>query len=74
MMPDHLDTGLADLAVISERCGWPSELLPSVADLLRSGDDQAVFRVNPIRHAAAHGLPEGPVVECFLHAAHRGLV
>ena len=36
---------------------------------MRSADEVALFRVNPIAFAAEHGVSEQEVVDLFLHAA-----
>ena len=50
---------------------------PSVAEALKKSvetdPDRALNRINPLAYAAAHGLPEEPVIGGFVHAARLGL-
>src|SRR5271157_2789540 len=50
---------------------------PSAAEALKKSvdtdPDRALNRINPFAYAAAHGLPEEPVIGVFVHAARLGL-
>ena len=46
----------------------------ALAVLIRSGRDQDVVRINPVRFAGEHDLDEAAVVELFLHARKVGLL
>ncbi len=41
--------------------------------LVRRGQDTDLFRVNPLRYAATHGLQEEEAIDLFLHATRGGL-
>ena len=41
--------------------------------VIRSGDDDALFRINPVKFAADKGLAEAEAIDLFLHAAAAGL-
>ena len=42
--------------------------------LIRTGQDEALFRINPIRFAAERGLAEIEAINLYLHATLAGLV
>jgi class 3 adenylate cyclase len=46
----------------------------ALGTLIRSGDDHAVVRVNPLRFAQENDLDEAAVVDVFLHARKVGLM
>ena len=52
----------------------PDELLRALADLIRSGRDEDVVRINPVRFAELHGFEPDAVVSLFLHARKHGLL
>jgi hypothetical protein len=41
--------------------------------LIRSGEDDALFRINPIKFAADKGIAEAGAIDLFLHATAEGL-
>ena len=70
-----------DERLLSARLGELANRLPerfaeaaALAVLIRSGRDQDVVRINPIRFAGEHELDEEAVVELFLHARKVGLL
>ncbi len=63
--PDLLESRL-------ERLG-DSRAVSRLRARLRSGDDRAIFRVNPFTFAAEEGVPDTEAVELFLRAAAVGL-
>ncbi|HTL53961.1 MAG TPA: DUF5939 domain-containing protein [Planctomycetota bacterium] len=52
---------------------WSPRVVSKVEALIRSGDDRALFRVNPIKFAADRNIAEAEAIDLFLHAAHLGL-
>jgi class 3 adenylate cyclase len=66
-----LDAGLARLEAAH---GWSPRVVSRLEALLRTGDDMALFRINPLAFAAERGVEEGEAVDLFLHAAAQGLV
>jgi len=49
------------------------KVLQKMELLIRQGDDEELFRINPIRFAAERGLIEHEAVDAFLHGARHGL-
>jgi class 3 adenylate cyclase len=52
---------------------WTPRVVSKLEALLRSPDDFALFKVNPLRFAAEKGIDETEAVDLFLHAAKLGL-
>jgi hypothetical protein len=44
------------------------ELVDAVGAFVRTAEDDALVRVNPVRFAAEHGFTVDAVLETFLHA------
>jgi class 3 adenylate cyclase len=65
-----LDEGLAGLEGAR---AWSPRVVSRLEALIRTGDDAALFRVNPFAFAAERGLAPGEAVDLFLHAAALGL-
>jgi class 3 adenylate cyclase len=72
-MPE-IDEALLDerLAELERARAWRPQVLPKLAAWIR-GDEQALFRVNPLAFAEARGIDANEAVDLFLHAAHVGL-
>ena len=45
----------------------------SMKDLVETGSDRALNRLNPLAFAAAQGLGEGAIIGALLHASRIGL-
>ena len=52
---------------------WGPRVVSRLEAVIRSGNDEALFRINPITFAADKSLPETEVIDLFLHAAAVGL-
>jgi class 3 adenylate cyclase len=52
---------------------WSPRVVSRLEALIRTGDDGALFRVNPFTFASERGLDEGEAVDLFLHATALGL-
>lgn len=65
-----LDQKLAELE--SARV-WSPRLISKLESLIRSGDDWALFRVNPFAFAEERGVSEDEAVDLFLTASKLGL-
>jgi hypothetical protein len=52
---------------------WSPRVVSRLEALIRSGEDEALFRVNPIRFAADKGIAEAEAIDLFLHAVAQGL-
>jgi class 3 adenylate cyclase len=61
------------LAVLEAARAWSPRTISRLETLVRTGDDLAVFRVNPVKFAAERGLSEAETIDLFLHAAAVGL-
>ncbi len=65
-----LDERLADL---EKARAWSPRLISKLESHIRSGDDEALFRINPYTFAMQRGLNEAEVIDLFLHASALGL-
>ncbi|MGK9171059.1 adenylate/guanylate cyclase domain-containing protein [Inquilinus limosus] len=63
----------ARLAELEAARSWSPRVVSRLEQLIRSGDDAAVFRVNPIKFAQQHHLTEPEAIDLFLHATAAGL-
>ena len=68
-------------ALLAEGLERLAAATPAAADLIetfgafvRTADDDALVRINPIAFAERHGLPSAAVIELFLHARKLGLL
>jgi class 3 adenylate cyclase len=52
---------------------WSPRVVSRLENLIRSGDDGALFRINPIKFAHQHHLAEAEAIDLFLHATSVGL-
>ena len=62
------------LARLESSRAWSPRVVSRLESLLRSGADEAVFRINPIRFASDRGIAENEAIDLFLNAALAGLV
>jgi len=49
-------------------------ILDAFKTFLESAPDEALFRMSPLRYAAAHGISEQDGIDLFLHATHAGIL
>ena len=49
-------------------------ILDAFAAFLDSAPDEALFRMSPLRYAAAQGIAEQEGIDLFLHATHAGIL
>ena len=61
-------------AILGRLDAVPGELLRALAELIRSGRDEDVVRINPVRFAELHGFETDAVVSLFLRARKLGLL
>jgi class 3 adenylate cyclase len=61
------------LAALEAARGWSPRTISRLETLVRAGDDEAVFRVNPVKLAAERGMAEAETIDLFLHASAVGL-
>jgi len=52
---------------------WSPRVISRLEALIRSGADEDLFRINPIKFAADKGMVESEAIDLFLHAAAQGL-
>ena len=74
-MQGKIDEKLLDekLEVLEKARNWSPRVVAKVENLIRSQDDFALFRVNPIQFAAEKSIPEQEAIDLFLHSAKTGL-
>jgi class 3 adenylate cyclase len=53
---------------------WSPRVVSRLEAVIRSGSDEALFRINPVNFAAEKSLAETEAIDLFLHAAAVGLV
>jgi class 3 adenylate cyclase len=61
------------LARLEAARAWSPRVVSRLEALIRTGDDAALFRVNPFTFAEERGLEPGEAVDLFLHATPTGL-
>ncbi len=61
------------LAALERARAWTPRLVSKLEALIRTQDEDKLFRVNPIAFASERGLSEQEAVDLFLHAAKLGL-
>ena len=66
----ELDERLAALETVRT---WSPRLISKLESLIRTGDDRALFRINPLTFAAERNIAEAEAIDLFLHATSRGL-
>jgi class 3 adenylate cyclase len=62
------------LAALEAARAWSPRTISRLETLVRAADDEAVFRVNPIKFAAERGMAETETIDLFLHATAVGLL
>ena len=65
-----LDAGLTR---VEQGRAWSARLVARLEGLIRGVDDAALYRVNPMRFAAEHGVQPDEAVDLFVHATAAGL-
>ncbi|MEI9925407.1 MAG: DUF5939 domain-containing protein [Bradyrhizobium sp.] len=61
------------LVALEAAKSWSPRVVSRLEMLLRSGTDEALFRVNPIQFAAEKSIAEAEAIDLFLHACVAGL-
>ena len=74
-MGSQIDEGLLDekLAIIEGVKSWQPRLISKLESVIRSGDEDTLFRMNPIRFAREKGVEEEEAIDLFLHSVKAGL-
>jgi class 3 adenylate cyclase len=70
-----IDEKLLDerLAALEAARTWSPRLVSKLEAHIRSADDAALLRINPVRFAAEKGIGEDEAIDLFLHASAVGL-
>jgi hypothetical protein len=58
---------------IEQARAWSLRVISKFETLIRSGDDQALYRVNRLAFARDRAIAEPEAIDLFLHAARCGL-
>jgi class 3 adenylate cyclase len=61
------------LGALGSARGWAPNVVPELERFIRTADDYALFRVNPIHYGGLTGLSGEDAIELFVHAANVGL-
>jgi class 3 adenylate cyclase len=74
-MPTLADERALDarLAQLEAARAWSPRVVSRLESLIRAGEDDELFRVNPLAFASQRGLDEAEAVDLFLHATAQGL-
>lgn len=62
------------LALLRASARFSPEVVQDLATFLAGAPEEELFRMNPLRYAARHQLPERLAVDLFLHATNAGLL
>ncbi len=61
------------LAQLEEARSWSSRVISKLETMIRTADDYALFRVNPLQYAKEKGMAEAEAIDLFLPTAKVGL-
>lgn len=61
------------LAALEGVRSWSPRVISKLETMIRTADDYALFRINPLQYAKEKGLTESEAIDLFLHAAKIGL-
>src|SRR5919107_5362319 len=61
------------LAALEAARAWSPRVISKLESHIRTADDVALFRINPIRFAAEKTITEAEAIDLFLHGAFLGL-
>ena len=61
------------LEIVERARTWSPRAVAKLESLIRSGEDRALFRINPLAYAGERALPENEAVDLFVIASHVGL-
>ena len=63
----------AKLSVLEESRSWSPRVISKLETMIRTADDYALFRINPMQYANEKGMAENESIDLFLYAAKAGL-
>jgi class 3 adenylate cyclase len=74
-MTSKVNESLLDerLARLERAKPWSPRVMSKLEAHIRTGDDDALFRINPLRFGAERNIAENEAIDLFLHAASVGL-
>jgi len=74
MLPIFLNEPLLDerLAQLEEARSWSSRVISKLETTIRTADDYALFRVNPVQYAKDKGMAENEAIDLFLYGTKVG--
>jgi len=74
-MTSAVDESLLDerLTRLERAKSWSPRVISKLEAHIRTGDDDALFRINPLRFGAEKNIAENEAIDLFLHAASVGL-
>jgi class 3 adenylate cyclase len=61
------------LAALEAARAWSPRVISKLETVIRTSDDDTLFRINPIRYAADKGLSQDEGIDLFLHGTKIGL-
>lgn len=61
------------LAEIEKGRAWSVRVIAKLEAAIRTAEDHALFRINPIQYAAEKGMAENEAIDLFLHGTKHGL-
>lgn len=61
------------LVALEAAKSWSPRVVSRLEMLLRSGTDEALYRINPIQFATEKSIAEAEAIDLFLHACVAGL-
>ena len=61
------------LVALEAAKSWSPRVVSRLETLLRSGADEALYRINPIQFATEKSIAEAEGIDLFLHACAAGL-
>jgi len=74
-MPAAINEKLQEerLGALETAHAWSPRVISRLEALIRSGADEDLFRINPVKFAADKGMAEAEAIDLFLYAAAQGL-
>ena len=71
----HMDEQLLErrMTEIEQARPWSPRVVSKFETLIRSGDDLALYRINPLAFARDRSISEAESIDLFLHASRSGL-
>jgi class 3 adenylate cyclase len=61
------------LAALGKAHPWSPRVMEKLAGLIRTGTDEQLFRINPLRFASENAVVESESIDLFLHGTRQGL-